>query len=173
MGFLRKLLGKDTTTDVLELLAWQHRQVDGLFEQLESREGDRQAVFTELADRLAAHTTVEEKLFYPAVMAQSTEQIVRDSLDDHLAIKRVLADLLALRTNDEMFEAKLGVLKEQFDHHAHEEEEANLFPKVRDLLTKDERAALGNELIMMFEQLMPLHPYKNVARELEARTRGY
>ena len=165
MGFLRKLFGKDTTTDVIELLTAQHKELDELFAMLEKGEGSRGPLFTELADKLAAHAAVEEKIFYPAIMAKDTESMLRESVEEHLAIKRVLADLITMKPDDEMFKAKLKVLKEEVVHHAHEEEEKKLFPKVKDLFSSDERAALGNEVLVMFEDLMQSHPYKNVPAE--------
>ena len=54
MGFLRKLFGKDVGTDVLEILASQHAEVDALIEKIEKRDGNRRVLFTELADKLAA-----------------------------------------------------------------------------------------------------------------------
>ena len=81
MGILRKLFGKETTTDVLELLASQHAEVDSLFERIEKGEGDRGALFTELADKLAAHATAEEKVFYPAVMAKQTKELLQEAVE--------------------------------------------------------------------------------------------
>jgi hemerythrin superfamily protein len=171
MGLLRKLFGKHTTTDVLELLTSQHTEVDELIARIENRDGNIRALFTELADKLAAHATVEEKLFYPSVMAKDTQGQLREAVEEHLSIKRLLADLIALTPGDDAFFAKLKVLKEQLTHHAHREEEAKLFPKVRNLLSADERAALGNELLVMFEDLMQSHPYKNVPAETDAAAR--
>lgn len=165
MGLLRNLFGKDTTTDVLELLRAQHEEVDALIASIENGEGNRRALFTELADKLAAHATVEEKLFYPAVMAKETDDMLHEAVEEHLAIKRLLADMIALDTDDDQFIAKLSVLKEQVAHHAHEEEERKLFPKVKSLLGSDERAALGNEVLVMFEDLMQSHPYEHVPAE--------
>jgi hypothetical protein len=154
--------------DVLELLASQHDEVDDLIEQLHEDEGDRQALFTELANKLAAHATVEEKLFYPAVMATGTADLLHESVEEHLAIKRVLADMIAMDlTDDETFEAKLSVLEEHVSHHAHEEEEKKLFPEVRKLMNADERAGLGNEVLAMFERLMTEDPYQSVPQETE------
>jgi len=165
MGLLRKLFGKQTTTDVLELLTSQHKELDDLFGRIERREGNVRALFTQLADKLAAHATVEEKLFYPAIMEKGTEDMLREAVEEHLSIKRVLSDLIASNPGDEAFFAKLKVLKEQVSHHAHKEEETKLFPKVKNLLSDDERAALGNEILVMFEELMQSHPYKNVPAE--------
>ena len=85
MGILSKLFGKKSeTTDVLEILATQHAEVDMLFERIEKGQGDRRALFTELADKLAAHATVEEKIFYPAVMVKETEDLLKESVEEHL-----------------------------------------------------------------------------------------
>ena len=46
------------------------------------------------------------------------------------------------------------MLRDQVLHHAHDEEEEQLFPLVRDLFDEDELAALGNEMLAMFEQLL-------------------
>ena len=158
---------KKAAVDVLDLLTSQHTEVDSLFEKLESGNGDRAALFTELADKLAAHATVEEKIFYPAVMAKQTEELLRESVEEHLEIKRVLADLLTMRVDEDTFKAKLSVLKEDVAHHAHEEEEKELFKMLRKSMSDDERAALGNEVLAMFEQLMQGHPAKNVPAETQ------
>jgi hemerythrin superfamily protein len=167
MGILRTLLGKDTTTDVLDLLEAQHKEVDELFARLEQGDGDRRALFTELADKLAAHAAAEEKVFYPSVMTKDTSDLLHESVEEHLSIKRVLADLITKNVDDDSFKALLSVLKEQVSHHAHREEEAKLFPKLRRALTSDERAALGNEFLVAFEELMQSHPYKNVPNETQ------
>lgn len=168
MGIVRTLLGKDTTTDVLELLTSQHREVDMLLAQIEAGEGDVKAAFAELANKLAAHAAVEEQLFYPAVMARETDDLLQEAVEEHLAIKRVLADMLALRVDEPSFKAKLSVLKEEVTHHAHREEEAKLFPKVRSSMNRDERAALGNEVLVKFEELLRDQPASNVPRETKA-----
>lgn len=171
MGFLKRLFNKGASVDVLELLASQHTEVDVLFEELESGRGDRRALFMELADKLAAHATMEEKLFYPFVMARATNELLHESVEEHLAMKRTLADLITMRLDDDTFQAKLKLLKEQVTHHAHKEEEAKLFPMVKDLLTEDERAGLGNECLALFEELIASHPYRNVPEETSTAAR--
>jgi len=156
------------STDVLQLLTSQHTEVDKLFEKIEQGAGDRVALLTELADKLAAHATVEEKIFYPAVMAKSTTDKLHESVEEHLQIKRVLADLIAMAPGDENFKAKIKVLKEDVSHHAHEEEEDKLFPMLRSSMSADQLAAIGNDTLAMFEDLMKGHPSKNVPRETAA-----
>lgn len=153
--------------DVLELLTSQHTEVDQLIEKIENGKGDREALFTELADKLAAHATVEEKIFYPAAMATQTQELLQESVEEHLSVKRVLADMLELdpASDKDTFDAKLSVLKEQLTHHAHEEEEAKMFPILRRIMSAEDRAALGNEVLAMFESLMEHEPRGNVPAE--------
>ncbi len=155
------------TTDILELLKMQHDEVDELIGKIEDSDdpGEKAELFTELADNLAAHATMEEKLFYPSVMAKQTEELLIESTEEHLSVKRILADMLSLDVEDAHFDAKLTVLKEQVRHHAREEEEGELFPKVRKLLDKDELAALGNDCLAMFEAVLATGPSKQVPAE--------
>jgi iron-sulfur cluster repair protein YtfE (RIC family) len=150
--------------NALDLLTEQHQQVDRLFAQLEAGQGDG-ATFLQLADALAAHATIEEKIFYPRVMAEQTSELLHESVEEHLAIKRVLADMLTMDLESKEFEAKLSVLKEEVSHHAHEEEEAKLFPILRKSMTADELAGIGNDLLAMFEELMKSSPRLQVPKE--------
>jgi hemerythrin superfamily protein len=153
--------------DALTLLAEQHQEVDQLVAALEAGTEDAEAIFAELADKLAAHATIEEKIFYPACKAKATEDLLLESVEEHLAIKRVLADMLELSPDDDQFEAKLAVLKETLEHHAHEEEEGELFPAVRKLFSADELEGLAGEMLALFEELLPTEPRKNVPAETE------
>jgi iron-sulfur cluster repair protein YtfE (RIC family) len=154
--------------DVLEILTSQHEEVDELFEMLENGVDDRAEVFAELADKLAAHAMVEEQLFYPKAMSGATSELLHESVEEHLSIKRLLADLLALDAGADKddFDAKLSVLKEQVSHHAHEEEEQKLFPILRKAWNADERAAIGNELLARFEALVAKEPRRQIPNEI-------
>lgn len=158
------------TLDVLEILESQHSELDDLIERLEHGKGNRTTLFFQLADKLAAHAAVEEKIFYPAVMVKQTGELLHEAVEEHLAIKRLLADMLALDPAEDAdeFNAKLSVLKENVSHHAHEEEERKLFPRVRRLLRSDERAALGNDVLAMFESLIEHAPRFEVPGETGA-----
>jgi len=151
--------------NALDLLTEQHNEVDSLFQQLEHGGGDRKATFIKLADKLAAHATIEEKLFYPRVMSGQTSDLLHEAVEEHLAIKRVLADMVTMDLDAGEFKAKLSVLKEEVSHHAHREEEAKLFPILRKSMDPDELAGLGNELLVMFEQLVASEPRLDVPKE--------
>jgi iron-sulfur cluster repair protein YtfE (RIC family) len=109
-------------------------------------------LFAEIADKLTMHIESEEQVFYPAVKAQRTEDILLESLEEHLSLKRFLADLLPLDPAQQTFEPKFKVLKEQAEHH-HKEEEEHLFPKVTKLLNAAQREALGSEMLALQRHL--------------------
>ncbi len=158
---------KTHTINALELLKSQHEAVDALIEKIGDAKdaGKKTALFNQLADNLAAHATIEEKLFYPACDAKKTHDSLIEATEEHLAAKRLLADMMAMDCEDEHFDAKLEVLKENIKHHAHEEEEDKLFPIVRKMMNADELAALGNEMLVMFETLMASEPRRNIPAE--------
>jgi len=73
---------------------------------------------------------------------KSREDVLLEAVEEHLEIKRVIADLLALDAADETFDAKVKVLKEDVEHHV-EEEETILFPKVKKILDEELLATVG------------------------------
>jgi len=133
--------------DAIELLESQHREVEKLFAKIERAKSEdvKAQLFEQIADKLAVHASIEEHHFYPAVKAKRTEDILLESLEEHLGIKRVLADLLETEASDETFDAKISVLKEQVSHHV-EEEESELFPKVQKLLGSEQLEAIGQAM---------------------------
>ena len=140
--------------DALDLLRAQHRAIDLLFRSIESAKGASKATsFRELADMLAVHATIEEWIFYPGVRSAGTEELLAESSEEHLAMKRTLADMLDENVSGVSFDAKLSVLEEQVHHHAMEEEEAKLFPKVRAATDEDYRAALAGAMIALMVEM--------------------
>jgi hemerythrin superfamily protein len=153
--------------DAIEMLEEQHRDVEDLFEELESADAaDKQDLFDELADSLAVHALIEEMHFYPAVRAKRTTDIVLESLEEHTIIKRLLAEMLRLDPRNESFEAKLAVLKEQVEHHVTEEED-NLFPKVRKVLDKKQLMALAEDMSVTQENLLDAGQPRERVRAIE------
>ncbi len=145
--------------DALKLLMDQHRETEQLFKAyFETEEEDarnRKLLFLQIADSLAAHATIEETHFYPAVKERSKDQEsdVLESLEEHLAVKRILSDLLDMQPTDRMFDAKMTTLKEMVEHHVGEEEK-EMFPEVRKLFSKEELEELGKAMEDTLAELM-------------------
>jgi hypothetical protein len=62
---------------------------------------------------------------------------------------------------EENFNAKMTVLQESVEHHVDEEQD-NLFPKVRKILNADQLLALGIQMRAEFEELMEIEPRNEV-----------
>lgn len=156
--------------DAIELLTRQHKEVDDLFEKFEKaiEKGDASAMelFTRIADNLAAHATIEEKILYPNVYVGPTADKLQEAVEEHLSAKRVIADLLDMDTSHPQFKAKMKVLHELIEHHVEEEEE-DLFKSVKKLLTKEELALLGEQLETMFSELIQTEPRLQVPGETD------
>lgn len=157
--------------DAIKLLEEQHREVEELFELFEKAEKkeEKRVIVAKIADALAAHGTIEEKVFYPAAYKRGEEELtdmLREAVEEHLSVKRIIADLLAMTPEDENFEAKVKVLKEQIEHHV-EEEESDLFPLAKKNLTKEQLDTMGAEMELMFEALLPTQPRFEVTAETD------
>jgi hemerythrin superfamily protein len=129
--------------NAIELLKNQHEEAKALFRKFEKAgEEEKQQLFEQIADALAVHAAIEEKHFYPATKSARTEELLQEAVEEHLAVKRVIADLLEMSTEDAQFDAKVAVLKEQVEHHI-EEEEGELFPKVKKMFKEEQLEDLG------------------------------
>jgi hemerythrin superfamily protein len=129
--------------DAIVLLKAQHRLVEKLFEDFEASDEDeaKKAIFGQIADNLAIHTAIEERFFYPAVRARQTEEELEEAYDEHLDAKKIILE--ALQDPDAPgFDGKVAALKGAVEHHV-EEEESELFPQVKELLTVEALEALG------------------------------
>ena len=138
--------------DALELLTADHNRVRGLFSQFkDAEEADKTAEQSELAgkivEELEIHTTIEEEIFYPSVHDLSSEigEVVDEGLEEHHVAKTLIGELPSLEAGSDQWVAKMKVLIESVEHHA-EEEENEMFPKVRSATDASKREALGEKL---------------------------
>ena len=72
--------------------------------------------------------------------------MVLESLEEHKQVKTLLREMENLTSDSEKFEPKLKVLMENVEHHAVEEEEKKMFPKVRKIMDAEKLERLGQEL---------------------------
>ena len=140
--------------NAVDLLIEQHRMLEARMKETKEAQ-EPQAIarlLAQVGDHLTTHIASEEKLFYPAVNAKRTEDILLESLEEHLSLKRLLADLLELQPSEKTFEPKFKVLAEQTVHH-HKEEEEELFPKVRKLLDASQLEELGQQMLALQQSM--------------------
>jgi hemerythrin superfamily protein len=157
--------------DAIALLQHDHQEVEQLFRQFEKLTGrahkSKQKIARKVIRELAIHSAIEEMLFYPAVRTAALKATVRtlkeagdtvlESLEEHHVVKWTLSELQDMKPEDERFDAKFTVLMESVRHHV-EEEQDELFPKVRRLLGKDVLEELGTRMEKA-KALAPTRPH--------------
>jgi hemerythrin superfamily protein len=74
------------------------------------------------------------------------KDMVLEAIEEHKQIKTLLKEIDNLKADSEKFEPKLKVLMENVEHHAEEEEEGNMFPKIESVVSKEDLETLGEEL---------------------------
>ena len=135
--------------DALELLKTDHKKVKELFKKAEANENEKQQkqLFEQIKTELETHTHIEETVFYPAVQEhEDLKAMVFESLEEHRQGKTLLRELSRATAGSDKFKAKLKVLNDDVEHHAEEEEEGKMFPKVRKAFDSKELEELGEEL---------------------------
>jgi hemerythrin superfamily protein len=119
--------------DAIALLKEDHRTVEKLFKEFEEAKGEgrKEKLAKRICFELTVHTTIEEEIFYPACDGKIEEDLLKEAYVEHDAAKLLVAEIEASNgQSDDFFDAKVQVLSEQIEHHV-EEEEKELFPKVR------------------------------------------
>src|SRR5438067_12794774 len=154
--------------NAIALLKKQHEEAKELLAALEDAEvEDKEELFEKLADALAAHAAIEEQHFYPATKDDRTADLLHEAVEEHLSVKRLIADLLDMPPSDAQFDAKVKVLKEQVEHHI-EEEEGQLFPAVKKAHGAQELDDLGALMEETAEELLQSAPRNQVPLETGA-----
>lgn len=93
-------------------------------------------------EELTVHGFIEEELFYPTVKGleghggEEPAELVKEAEEEHAQVKTLLAELETMDPTDEYFDAKVTVVIDDVRHHA-EEEEGEMFPKVRDAMGRN------------------------------------
>lgn len=134
------------------LLKKDHGAVKKLFREYQQT-GERAfktrlRLFERMKKELDVHAKIEEEIFYPAVKAARTGpavELVDEALEEHARVKELLAEISALRPEDEQFDAKVSEVIEDVKHHAQEEED-EMFPEAEKNLSSEELERLGGEL---------------------------
>jgi hemerythrin superfamily protein len=124
-------------TDATILLTRDHTEVHKLFKQYQklaetNADGsDRQALAEHICDLLTMHATAEEEIFYPAARdAGVASDLLDQAAVEHASAKDLIAQVRAMGPDEDLYDAKIKVLGEYIDHHAHEEEN-EMFAKCR------------------------------------------
>jgi len=142
--------------DALSLLKLDHDKVKGVITQIEETTAratkKREELFQGLVDDLTVHERIEEEIFYPTVgKHEKAKDIVLESYVEHEVVDDLTDEISTLEAADEKWLPTFKVFKENLEHHITEEED-ELFPKVREIFSKEELQEIGGQMAALKEQ---------------------
>jgi hemerythrin superfamily protein len=153
----------DLGPDALELLQRQHDELRRRFEEFEGLSSraskKKETLVKSIITDLVKHAEIEEQVFYPAVREEldGLEDELDEDLEEHHAAELLMSELDGASSDSERFDAKVKVLRENVLHHM-EEEETDLFPKVREGLDERRRRELGGAMVEVWK-IAPTRPH--------------
>lgn len=134
---------------IFSLLIKDHRRLSAVLERIEKtteRAGKtRRALIAKARTEFEVHARAEESVLYEAVRdAKPTHASILEADEEHALVRMLFDELKRVSFDDERWLAKFKVLKESIEHHI-EEEEDELFPKARKVLSPAEQRSLGEK----------------------------
>lgn len=155
--------------DLITILTEQHREVNEMFNQLEKIDGTTGDEAEHLAEQvvifLVKHSVAEEIHLYPATRRYVPDggEIADHELEEHDEAEQTMKRLESLTPGDADFWPAVRELIEEVRHHLNEEE-GELFPKLREHCSEQELQDLGHK-IEQAEQIAPTRPHPSAPSE--------
>lgn len=144
-----------TDTDATHILEADHREVEELFKQYQNSSGlDRKKdIAHKICNELKIHSMIEEEIFYPALKGKVEESLLKEAYVEHDGAKVLVNEIADGSPEEDFYDAKVSVLKEQIKHHVREEEkmQGNMFQQAR--AAKVDLGELGERLLARKKEL--------------------
>jgi hemerythrin superfamily protein len=151
-----------TRNDVVTVLIDDHRAVERVFGELESREGTpehRRNLADHVIAELVRHSVAEEQYLYPTArkVLPDGDELADHEISEHAGAEQTMKDLDGVDPTDPRFDELLGSLMSEIRHHV-EDEEKDLFPRLRSACDEAELVDLG-EKIVQAKEAAPTRPH--------------
>ncbi|GAA3204059.1 hemerythrin domain-containing protein [Nonomuraea helvata] len=153
----------DTQQDVIAVLVKDHREVEQMFSKLEHMKGgisdEAKTLAEQVVIELVRHSVAEEEYLYPAVRKHvpGGDEIADHEIAEHSEAEETMKRLEALEPGDDDFWPTTELLMRQIRHHL-QEEEGDLFPKLRAACPPEQLVELG-EKVQRAKKLAPTRPH--------------
>lgn len=184
---------KETKLNATQVLRDDHKKIKGLLRQFEAiglraQEMER-GVAEEIFMELEIHSSVEEQVFYPALLSalSAGEQpgrratpaegapdpgIVGQAVQDHLEIRQTIRQLRSLvQLDSTAFQELFGDLSESVEGHF-SIEEAELLPRAERLLGAEDLAALAARMLALRAALLQQPQYQDAQARVVQNPKG-
>lgn len=149
-------------TEVVELILADHAEMERLLRLLRDDTQDRQRILGELSDLLVGHAEAEEDVVYSVLEHhagdEETAEEVAHGEEEHAEINEALLAVLELDDlYGEEFDEKVEELGEMVHHHLSEEERHVLNP-AREMVSPQERVAIGERFLEARKEVLASNP---------------
>ena len=136
--------------NAIDLLKQDHQEAASLMDQIDTADSggkkSKMELFNQLKSALTLHTQIEEQVFYPALENhQETRDLVKEAYSEHREVKNLLSEISGLSPTGNDFMNKFTELRDNVEHHV-EEEENEMFPKVKQVLSKSQIDEIGQRM---------------------------
>ncbi len=139
--------------NALKMLKADHQHVKQLLSELVETSNraakKREELLSEISQDLRVHAKIENDIFYPAFREagkKSDKPIFFEAVEEHRAVENlVLPDLEKSDLSSDEFAGRAKVLKDLIEHHS-QEEENEMFPRAKELMSEEQLMALGEQM---------------------------
>jgi hemerythrin superfamily protein len=129
--------------DVVDLITQDHREVERLFDELETHPDKRPLLTPVLGAVLTAHSRAEEAEVYPVAKDEAGEvEEIEHSREEHAEAEQLPARLSEADPTSPAYDEVPTKLVDAVTHHVLEEE-TKVLPGMRQRLSEERRAELG------------------------------
>ena len=138
--------------NVIDVLMQQHREAEQMLTQLKGTGGENVALLETAGQDLRIHMKLEEDLLYPFLRNNipNGNELMAEANKEHSEAKEAIATCES--NTGAAFESALQELTEGIEHHV-EEEEGEIFPKMRENIDAQKLEQFGQEVLTAYEQL--------------------
>ena len=148
--------------DLIDILIEDHQEVEQLFMELEKGSGDagqRRRLANVVIAELVRHSVAEEQYLYPTVRRAMPDgdRLADHEIAEHAEAERTMKELEGIEAGEPEFDVVLGRLTAEIRHHV-QEEEGDLFPRLRAACAADDLRELG-EKAERAKKLAPTRPH--------------
>ena len=150
------------STDLINVITSDHREIEAVFKELESTEGSaqhRRDLTDHVIAELVRHSVAEEQYMYPAARKAlpDGDEVADHELEEHAEAEQVMKQLDGLDPEAPEFDRLLGKLIADVRHHI-EEEESDLLPKLQAACSSEDLQDLG-EKVLRAKSMAPTRPH--------------
>ena len=133
--------------DMYKLLIDDHNKVKALFgKALADKDNIDESIVEQICDELLLHMAKEEKFLYPVLLeTEEVKGMGEEAIEEHRGAKEVIRALKNKELKKAEYIVKVETLKLEIEHHV-EEEETALFPKLKEVLSKDKTNKIGEQM---------------------------